>query len=160
MLSNGYISIFVSMIQIKKAGLPDLEKLALLFDAYRVWYRKSADPVRAFQFLKERIENKESVIYIAFDGERMVGFTQLYPLFSSTRMKRIWLLNDLYIEETHRGKGISKQLILAAKELANATDAAGILLETEKSNTIGNQLYPSTGFELERNNFYFWTSKT
>ena len=70
----------------------------------------------------------------------------------------MWLLNDLYVAKAYRGKGISKQLINAAKGLAKQTEAAGVLLETEPSNTIGNRLYPATGFELEENNFYFWTN--
>ncbi|MGO4710808.1 GNAT family N-acetyltransferase [Chryseobacterium sp. 2TAF14] len=58
------------------------------------------------------------------------------------------------------GKGFSKQLIEASKELAKSTDAAGVLLETGKSNEIGNRLYPSCGFEIyDEVNFYEWTNK-
>ena len=73
-------------------------------------------------------------------------------------MKRMWLLNDLYVSPEHRGNGISKLLIEAAQSLAQSTEAAGVLLETEKSNEIGNKLYPRMGFELEENNFYFWSN--
>ncbi|MFT5166694.1 MAG: GNAT superfamily N-acetyltransferase [Saprospiraceae bacterium] len=145
------------MIKIEQANADHLENLVPLFDAYRVWYRQPSDLSTAKQYLKDRIAQKESIIYLAFDGDQAVGFTQLYPLFSSTRMKRLWLLNDLYVDETYRGKGISKQLINAAKDLARHTDAAGVLLETEQSNIIGNRLYPAMDFELEENNFYFWT---
>jgi GNAT superfamily N-acetyltransferase len=145
------------MIKIEQANTNHLEKLTRLFDAYRVWYRQPSDLSTAKQFLKDRITQKESIIYIALDGDQLVGFTQLYPLFSSTRMKQLWLLNDLYVDEAYRGQGVSKQLINAAKDLTRLTNAAGILLETEKSNTIGNHLYPAMDFELESNNFYFWT---
>jgi ribosomal protein S18 acetylase RimI-like enzyme len=74
-------------------------------------------------------------------------------------MKRIWLLNDLYVKPEYRGKGISKALIERAKALAKETDAVEILLETQKSNDIGNQLYPAVGFELNTDfNFYYWTT--
>ena len=74
-------------------------------------------------------------------------------------MKRYWLLNDLYVNENHRGKGYSKELIEEAKELAKSTNACGVLLETGKSNDIGNQLYPACGFELyDSVNFYEWTN--
>jgi len=73
-------------------------------------------------------------------------------------MKKAWLLNDLFVSKEQRGKGISKMLITAAKELAKQTDAFGLMLETEKSNDIGNNLYPSAGFELNTgSNFYEWT---
>ncbi len=146
------------MIKINQATIHHLDQLVQLFDAYRVWYRMPSDKTTAAQFLEDRIVAKESIIYLAFEDDKAVGFTQLYPLFSSTRMKRMWLLNDLFVEETYRGKGISKQLINAAKALVRETGAAGILLETEKSNNIGNQLYPATDFKLEGNNFYFWTN--
>ncbi len=147
------------MTLISTATLDDLDQLVLLFDAYRVFYRKTSDVEGAKQFLGERIRKSESVIYIAYENEKAVGFTQLYPLFSSTRMRRTWLLNDLYVDRDYRGRGISKMLMDAAKDLARNTQAAGVALETEKSNIIGNQLYPSVGFDLdEEHNYYFWTN--
>ena len=148
-------------MKIVKATLEHLEQLVSLFDAYRVWYRMDSDKETAQLFLGNRIKNEESIVYLAVTDEgKAVGFTQLYPLFSSTRMNRLWLLNDLFVDPDYRGKGISKQLIDQAKDLARSTNAAGVSLETEKSNDIGNQLYPKTGFELDDHNFYFWTNKS
>lgn len=145
------------MITIKRATLDDLESIAPLFDAYRVFYRKESDLEAASTFIKERITESESIIYLAFSGNEAVGFTQLYPIFSSTRLKRVWLLNDLYVDKNHRGKGISKMLLERSKRLTIDTDAAAVILETEKSNTIGNQLYPFAGFTLEDDvNHYYW----
>lgn len=147
------------MTKIHQATPEDLSALSILFDAYRVFYKKESDIDAANVFLRDRMEAEESIVYIAYDGEQAVGFTQLYPLFSSTRMKRTWLLNDLYVDANHRGKGISKKLIDVAKDLARSTGAAGVSLETEKSNIIGNALYPATDFEMdEDHNFYFWTT--
>lgn len=145
---------------IRKATIQDLGKLAELFDQYRIFYHKDSDIPAAGNFLKERIENKDSEIFVAENEGKLVGFVQLYPIFSSTRMKRYWLLNDLYVNENYRGKGFSKKLIEASKELAKSTNACGILLETGKSNDIGNRLYPSCGFELyDSVNFYEWANK-
>ena len=142
----------------RKATLQDIRQLSELFDQYRIFYHKTSDVPAAEQFLTERIENGDSKIFVAENEERLVGFVQLYPLFSSTRMKRYWLLNDLFVNESYRGKGFSKQLIERAKEMAKSTDACGILLETGTSNDIGNKLYPSCGFELyDEVNFYEWT---
>jgi len=137
-----------------------LDQVVELFDAYRVWYGKPSDKATAKNFLGDRIRTQESVVY-ACENEagKLVGFTQLYPLFSSTRMRRMWLLNDLFVAKEFRGQGISKLLIDKAKDLARSTHACGLLLETETTNDIGNRLYPSVGFELEKNNFYFWTNE-
>lgn len=141
----------------RKVQLADVQQLAELFDQYRIFYHKDSDIPAAENFLTERIENRDSEIFVAENEGKLVGFVQLYPLFSSTRMKRYWLLNDLYVNENYRGKGFSKQLIEASKEMAKSTDAAGILLETGKSNDIGNKLYPSCGFEIyDEVNFYEW----
>ena len=135
-------------------------ELAILFDSYRVFYRKEANLKQAKEFLEERINNNESVIYIIrTNSGSIMGFVQLYPLFSSTRMKRLWLLNDLFVAEEHRGKGYSKQLIEAAKKHCKKTDYCGVMLETKKSNVIANKLYDTTNFEIDNeHNFYFWNS--
>lgn len=143
----------------RKATVDDLPQLSALFDQYRVFYHKSSDILAAEIFLKERIEKKESEIFVAEKDDQLVGFVQLFPIFSSTRMSRYWLLNDLYIHEEDRGKGYSKQLIEEAKKLCRSSNASGILLETGKQNEVGNQLYPSCGFELYNSvNFYEWTN--
>lgn len=148
------------MKNIRKATLQDLPQLAELFDQYRIFYHKDSDIPSAETFLKERIENKDSEIFVAEIQGDLVGFVQLYPLFSSTRMKRYWLLNDLFINENDRGKGFSKELIEETKKWAVSTNSAGILLETGKSNDVGNKLYPGCGFELyDEVNFYEWTNQ-
>lgn len=141
----------------RKAILSDLPELAELFDQYRVFYHKITDIPAATNFLQERLENKDSEIFVAEENGALTGFVQLYPIFSSTRMQRYWLLNDLYVNKDHRGKGYSKELIEKAKELCRSSKACGILLETGKNNDIGNQLYPSCGFErYDSVNFYEW----
>ncbi|MFV0159161.1 GNAT family N-acetyltransferase [Empedobacter falsenii] len=142
----------------KQATINDLQTLAPLFDAYRQFYDKESDVEGAKEFLLERIANNESVIYLAFDEkENAVGFVQLYPLFSSTRMKRFWMLNDLFVSPEFRGQGFSRELIEEAKNLCRKTDACAMLLETSVTNGIGNSLYPSAGFQLRDDaNFYEW----
>ncbi|PCJ67589.1 MAG: GNAT family N-acetyltransferase [Bacteroidetes bacterium] len=143
----------------RKANNKDIDSLSQLFNNYRVFYKKESDIEGAKKFLSERLKNEDSEIYVAEnDSSELIGFVQLYPLFSSTRMKKCWLLNDLYVHPEHRSKGISINLISKAKELVKKTNAYGMFLETEKSNVVGNNLYPKTGFELnEASNFYEWT---
>lgn len=144
----------------RKVTVNDIDQLAELFDQYRIFYHKDSDVQKAAIFLRERIENKDSAIFVAESEGSLAGFVQLYPLFSSTRMKRYWLLNDLFVKEDFRGKRFSKELIEEAKDLARSTNACGILLETGKSNDIGNKLYPGCGFKLyDEVNFYEWTTE-
>ena len=94
-------------MKIEQAMLSDIAELAVLFDAYRVFYKQESDIAGAERFLTERISNGQSVIYIARDAGKAVGFTQLYPIYSSVSMKNAWLLNDLFVDEQERGKGIA-----------------------------------------------------
>lgn len=148
-----------SNMLIRKAVKEDIKQLTELFDAYRVFYNQKSNKLAAEVFLLERLLNQDSVIFIALGREDRIltGFVQLYPLFSSTRMKKLWLLNDLFVSPDHRGKGVSKSLINAAKELCVTSDSVGMMLETAQSNLIGNSLYKKTGFVLdEEHNYYTW----
>ena len=148
------------MILITRATHSHLKELAVLFDAYRVFYEQERDLKSAEKFIAERINKEESVIFIAQSKGKLVGFTQLYPLFSSVSMQRSWLLNDLFVDKNQRGKGISKMLINAAKKHTIQTKAKGLSLETDKGNLVGNNLYPTVGFTLdEGHNYYYWTPK-
>ena len=149
----------IAMI-IRPIQAADIKAVAVLFDAYRVFYNKASDLAAAEKFLTARFQQNESELFVAAtSSNELVGFVQLYPLFSSTRMKRLWLLNDLFVDEAFRRKGISVLLINAAKELCKKTDACGFMLETEKSNLIGNNLYVKVGLSLDADhNYYSWES--
>jgi GNAT superfamily N-acetyltransferase len=145
-------------IKYRKASSSDVNQLSQLFDTYRLFYGKESDIEGAILFLNERIANNDSEIFVAENSkDKLLGFVQLYPLFSSTRMKKLWLLNDLFVNPEYRSQGISIELINKAKQLVIETNACGMYLETEISNLIGNNLYPKTGFVLnDYSNFYEW----
>ena len=144
-------------MNIREARKSDLDQLSILFDAYRMFYGKESNIDISKNFLESRLSYKDSEVFICEFNNILIGFVQLYPLFSSTRVSKYWLLNDLFIDSKYRGKGYSKLLIEKAKELVKDSNACGMMLETEKSNKIGNNLYPKTGFEKnDSSNFYEW----
>lgn len=140
----------------------DLEKLAFLFDQYRVFYGQASDVTGALDFLSERMHENESVVYVSVEpGGQLSGFVQLYPIFSSVKMTRLWLLNDLFVVEGFRNLGIGKKLIDACKFFCSETNSGGLLLETAKTNTSANNLYLNTGFKVQyEQNFYFWDANS
>jgi GNAT superfamily N-acetyltransferase len=138
-----------------------LPQIAVLFDMYRVFYQKTSDLAGATAFLQDRLTQKDSQIFLLLSENEteVLGFMQLYPLWSSTRMGKLWLLNDLFMHPAHRGKGYAPLLMERAKQLARETNAVGIMLETAKSNHIGNPLYQKVGFQLDTDfNWYHWTT--
>ena len=145
-------------MHIRLATLQDLEVLVPLFDGYRVFYRQSSDYDKAHSFLKERLINKDSVIYIAFakaDSEIAVGFTQLYPIFSSVSMERMYILNALYIHADYRNSGIGQALINEVKNLCRKEHQKGIVIQTETTNP-AQHLYERLGFTKDPDLHYFW----
>jgi GNAT superfamily N-acetyltransferase len=136
-----------------QAHLEHLQEVSELFDQYRVFYQSASDLDAAKNFIQERFQKGDSVIFVASDvagdQEQIIGFTQLYPSFSSVSMKRIWILNDLFVVETQRRKGIAKLLMQAAENFARETGAIRIALATQVSNEAAQLLYESRGYILD-----------
>jgi len=143
------------MITTRKATVADLDSLVPLFDAYRQFYKQETDQEGARKFLTERLEGEESVVFLAFYGERPAGFTQLYPIFSSVGMRRSWLLNDLYVDVVARKKGVGERLLEEAKTWARATGASWMMLETAVDNHPAQALYEKNGWERVKDELFY-----
>lgn len=142
---------------IKKASLEDLEEVSTLFNLYRIFYRQEADLQGSTNFIKERLLQGESDIFLAILDNKAVGFVQLYKLFHYIKLQKQWLLSDLFVHPDHRGKGLSVALIDRSKKWCEETGACGLMLETEKTNIIGNNLYPKCDFQYDGvHNYYNW----
>lgn len=139
---------------IRRASAADLDALVPLFDAYRMFYAQPSDPVRARDFLAERLAKGESAVLVAERGPSAVGFTQLYPVFSSVRTARTWLLNDLFVAEGARRGGVARALLDAAAAFARAQGAAGLMLETTRDNAPARALYRAAGWHEDETQWY------
>ena len=146
-------------MKITQVTTAELEAVAPLFDNYRVFYGQVSDLELAQSFLAERLANKESVILLAKNDEgQPVGFTQLYPSFSSVSAARTWVLNDLYVVDELRGQGIGRQLLNAARDYAVSTKAKGISLQTARDNINAQKLYESVGYVKNTDYFSYFLS--
>lgn len=139
---------------IRRAGPQDLDALAELFDAYRRFYGQPADLARARDWLRTRMRFGESVVLIAERGGVAAGFTQLYPMFSSVRTARTWILNDLFVADEARRSGVARALLDAAAQYARDDGAAGISLETTRDNTAARALYHAAGWHADETQWY------
>jgi GNAT superfamily N-acetyltransferase len=136
---------------IRQAGIHQLDTLVPLFDGYRQFYRQPSDPALARRFLAERFVHHQSVVLLACDEHGVgLGFIQLYPLFSSVRAVRTYLLNDLFVSVQARRQGVAKALLLAAADYARALGAASLSLTTELDNKPAQALYESLGWQRDR----------
>lgn len=134
---------------VKRINLSEAHFVIGLFDKYRVFYKKDSDIDLADRFIKTRLVNNESVIFVALEDEVPIGFTQLYPKYSSVGAVKNWILNDLYVEPNYRKQGIGEALIKTAMEFAKGDGATYVQLETAVDNYTAQSLYEGIGFQKQ-----------
>ena len=135
--------------KIRRGTVLDLPRVVELFDAYRQFYGLAPDPDGERAFLRERLQAGDSVVLIAERDRRFLGFAQLYPSFSSTSMKRLWILNDLFVAPAHRRGGVGRALLAAAEDYARATVSTGLVLATQRTNATAKALYEANGWKQD-----------
>lgn len=145
-------------MQTRRARLADLDSLAPLFDAYRVFYERASDPSAARAFLEQRLQRDESVVFVAEESAgSAVGFAQIFPSFSSVSLARILVLNDLFVDPGARRRGVARALLVATCEQARACGAVRVSLATAVSNAPARRLYEAFGFEFDKAfDHYHW----
>ena len=136
-------------VRIVRVERKHLEDVIPLFDEYREFYEAKSDHAAARAFLTERTERDESVIFLAYVDSRPVGFTQLYPSFSSVSLKPLWILNDLFVRSDGRRVGVGRALLERARQHAVETGTKGLVLSTAVTNTPAQALYESAGWRRD-----------
>ncbi|MBI3481318.1 MAG: GNAT family N-acetyltransferase [Nitrosomonadales bacterium] len=145
----------MSNITVRQAVWSDLDALAPLLDAYRQFYGKTSDVQAARKFLLARFNHNESVLFIAYEGDSTIGFAQLYPSFSSASLARTFILNDLFVAEQARRKGVASKLMSAAVGHAESLGAVRVTLSTATTNETAQALYRSAGWKRD-DQFYVY----
>lgn len=135
-------------VAVRRATAADLDALAPLFDAYRRFYGQAGDLSAARDFLSARLQAGESVVLMAHSQDGIAaGFIQLYPMFSSVRLARTWVLNDLFVAGHARRRGVARALLEAAATFARDDGALRLELETTPDNTGAQALYRDCGWQ-------------
>ncbi|BBP81192.1 GNAT family N-acetyltransferase [Pseudomonas sp. No.21] len=136
-------------MRIVQATLEHLDLLNPLFVKYREFYGELPFPDSSRKFLEKRLSRKESIIYLALaddDDTKILGFCQLYPSFSSLSLKRVWILNDIYVAEDARRQLVADRLLQTAKKMAKETNAVRMRVSTSAGNEVAKKVYESIGF--------------
>ncbi len=146
------------MVTIIRASEADLPEVVPLFDQYRVFYKQESDLRHAEEFLRERMGKEECIIYLARHNGHAAGFVLLYTSFSSVSMRPFYILNDLYVRQEFRQRGVGQKLLQKTKELCLESDYKGLALETATDNP-AQKLYEKLGWKKDTHCFhYFWTA--
>jgi len=136
----------MSDVAIRRAESADLDAAVRLFSGYLRFYEKPVVDAAVRDFIAQRLARLDSVFYLAEIDGRAVGFTQLYPAFASLSLAPSWILNDLYVDPSARGRGVGEALMDAARELAISNGAAELMLQTARTNATAQGLYEKLGW--------------
>jgi GNAT superfamily N-acetyltransferase len=139
------VSTIVEVRQAECEG--DVRAVTPLFDAYRAFYKMPRDPEASYAYLDERWRLRESVLFVAFVAGAPAGFVHLFPSYTSLRLRRLWILNDLYVDPAQRRLGVARTLMRRAERHARETGATGLTLATDVVNVNAQALYRSEGYE-------------
>ena len=145
----------MSRITVRQAVLSDLEALAKLFNEYREFQGEKSDLAAGQQFLQARFDHGESVIFVAQDQNLPVGFAQLYPSYSSVSLKRVFVLNDLFVHKSGRRKGVATELLAAVEAYAWSLGAVRVTLNVARTNKSGQVLYEAKGWSQDSQFFMY-----
>ena len=135
----------MSDVTISRATAGDIDDLVPLVELYRAFYKQPAND-KTHQYVTDRVFNEQAVVFMARKGGNAVGFTMIYPTFSTVALAEIWLLNDLYVDESARGHGVATKLMETAEQAARDAGAARIWLRTANDNTAAQALYEGRGW--------------
>jgi len=135
-------------IETRIATLDDLDELATLFDDYRRFYDRPEDMESSQAFISDRLQSRDSIVFVA-ETVRLIGFSQLYPIFSSVSAQRVYLLNDLFVARDFRRLGAGQLLLNASRDFAKESGALRLELATAKDNVTAQRLYESVGYVPE-----------
>jgi len=142
-------------ILVRQAVLSDLDALAGLFDDYRRFQGQPGDLAAGRAFLAERFDHGESVLFLAHDHLQPLGFAQLYPSFSSVSLQRVFVLNDLFVHERGRRRGVASALLDAVEAYAWTFRATRITLNVARDNEDAQALYRARGWTQDQQYFMF-----
>ncbi len=140
-------------MEIIKAKLTDLQQIEPIFNLYRSFYGEEKNTEATLEFLEQRIKKNESMILFAKENEEILGFVQIFNSFSSATLSRTFILNDLYVIESARNRGIASALIAKVLEQAKMDNCSRVSLSTAKNNP-AKKLYEKIGFRESKFKFY------
>ena len=85
----------------------------------------------------------------------LLGFAQLYPSFSSTALAGVFILNDLFVHEKVRRKGVACKLLAALEAYAWSEGAARVTLNVARDNAQAQALYQAQGWSRDAQFFTY-----
>ena len=141
---------------IRKATYTDIPSLVVLMTEFRKFYNQESNTEKVQSFLKDRLDKADSTVFVAVLEDKLVGYTQLFPSFSTIKLEKIWILNDLFVSEKFRGLGVASKLLTRVFKFSQETHRHQVWLLTGNDNKKAQHLYQKIGFNNTKFKHYVY----
>jgi len=137
------------MVQFKTLETSQIETITqMMQDFYAIDNYPIDIEVSKKLFLEFISDDKLGKSWLIYDDSEIVGYVVLTFIFSFEYGGKIAFLDELYLKEIARGKGIGKQTIQFIKEQALLLNVKLLYLEVENHNENAQKLYLANDFEV------------
>lgn len=111
-------------------------------------------PEASLDLLQNIVENESLELWVVRggDNDKIVGMGELAVVFKPEGI--VAQIEDVVVDEGHRGKGVGKTIVEKLIERARARGARVVQLSSNASRVAANKLYAGTGFKLHETNSY------
>ena len=145
-------------ISVRKATINDYNILRELFDELDTFHRdnlphlfqKTSGPVREQDYYSELIADKNTSLFVAELGEKLVGFvhaiirdTPVIPIFVP---RRYTIIDSILVKSEFQNHGIGRKLINVVQEWAITKGATSIELNVYEFNKTAISFYEKLGY--------------
>ncbi|AGK52863.1 GCN5-related N-acetyltransferase [Bacillus sp. 1NLA3E] len=135
----------------------EVSKLYKLMKQYIVDFYKQPEPKEneLIGLINYLLKNPSSGLqFVAEENGELLGFTTLYFTFSTLKVKKQAILNDLYVVPYARGKKVGEKLFQTSLDYIRENDFSSMTWETATDNVVAQSLYNKMGGELSEWLFY------
>lgn len=137
-------------VRIDEATLGDEPELLELMREFYAHERLVFDAVRTLGAFRTLLADPALGRVWLFRAEAAtVGYVAVTICYSLEFAGRYALIDELYVRESHRGRGIGARALELAAEACRALGVAAVRLEVDTWNTRAMALYRRLGFELQ-----------
>ncbi len=125
----------------------DSDAIAPLLDAYRTFYGEPSNALAVQAFVRERFQKRDTQFFVARANDgTLFGFAHLLLSLDTLSLRPIGILEDIYVTEAARGRGVGGALLDAAETYARECGLARLTLSTAHQNRTAQRLYLAKGY--------------
>jgi len=131
------------------ASASDASAVVDLLDAYARDPAGGGEPLSAYareHLVAELAARPQAFSILAFDGNHAVGLVNCIEGFSTFQCRPLVNVHDVAVLASHRGRGVARQMLLKAEDIARERGAVKMTLEVLSGNASALALYRRLGY--------------